>query len=198
MRQRERDGRGEDRDQRAERFEEVETEAAAEQLLEDRHEDGDREQIRSPLADARGIPELRNALLAAGAGDQARLEIRDRVRGDKCCGADEQSTAPRGGRAQPESLTEWEPTCDQQYDEQQDGVERDREDRARVQEKEIGRETTEAAQPQRIARKAEEEDEGRPDDDPDGVERSAQATACATRSGSSSASARSISSSVLK
>src|SRR6266566_2891762 len=73
------------------------------------------------------------------------------------------------------------------------------EDRGRVLEEIVRLQTDDcSAQPQRVGRDSKERDEDRPGEDADGAEWSYQARACATRSGSSSASARSISSRVLK
>src|SRR6202022_336698 len=110
---------------------------------------------------------------------------------------DEQGPPPRGGRTQREGLTEWKAARDQQNDEEQDAIDRDRGDRCRVLEEIIGLETYERpAQAQGVARGGEQRDQKRPENDADGVKRSRQASSCATRSGSSCASARSISSSV--
>src|SRR5207249_4962140 len=129
VRDRERDRGDDERDGRAERLEEVEAQPAAERFFEDRHEDGDREQIGGPRTEPGRIPELGDALLTTGAGDDAYLEERDGVRGEERHDADDQSPPPRGWSAKGEGLAKRKPPRDQQDDDEQDGVDRDGGDR---------------------------------------------------------------------
>src|SRR5256885_12444065 len=106
---------------------------------------------------------------------------------------------PRACRANGECVAEREAARDQPHDEQQDGVGRDHEDRGRVLEEIVRTQPHRyPLEAERIGRGGEERYENDPDDDAAAVEGTRQTAACATRSGSSSASALSISSRVLK
>src|SRR5439155_24680913 len=116
---------------------------------------------------------------------------RDGVRGDERRDTDDQSTPPRGWGAQGEGLAKRKPARDQQDDDEHDRVDRDRGDRGRVLAEIVWLQTDDrSAQPQAGGRDSKERDEDRPGEDADRAEWSYQASACATRSGASSASER--------
>src|SRR5207248_7595749 len=79
VRERETDRREHDRRWFSKRLEQREAETAAERLFEDRDEYRDREKVRDPGAESRGIEELGDALLPMCVLEESDLGVRERV-----------------------------------------------------------------------------------------------------------------------